>query len=262
MPNDIAIEKNNRTFWLTLNRPEVKNAMRTPGTSGEIIAALHEANADSDIRCIVITGAGDAFSAGGDVKEMAKWAQGGVPDAATARQIVRQFHEMVLALYETEKPVIAMVNGPAVGAGCTLALTCDVRIASDRAFFMLAFVHRGLSSDAGSTYLLPRLAGYPRAFELLTLGDRISAETALELGMVNRVAPHDELRQATEELAARYAEAPATAVRLIKRGLRMSANAAFHDALENEATMQAICLTGAEHREGVQAFIEKRTPKF
>ncbi|MDX9975930.1 MAG: enoyl-CoA hydratase-related protein [FCB group bacterium] len=262
MPTDIVVTKRNRALWIELNRPDVRNAIRLGVTTTETIEALNTAAADEDVRAVVITGRGTSFCAGGDVKEMAKALQSDRPDATRIREQVREFHKMIEAIHEIEKPVIAAVNGPAMGAGCNLALVCDLRIASDQAKFCEAFVHRGLTSDAGSTYLLPRLVGYAKAFELLTLGDTFDAHEALRLGLVNKVVPHDQLIPETEALVARYAAAPARAVALIKRGLRLAATASLHDTLEVEAAMQAVTMTGAEHREGVQAFLEKRQPNF
>lgn len=262
MTQEVVVTKNDRTLWIELNRPEARNAIRLGTTDVEVIAALREAAADRNVRVIVITGRGSAFCAGGDVKEMAKALAGGKPEPGAVRDMVRAFHRMIEAIYECEKPVIAAVNGPAMGAGCNLALVCDARIASDRATFAEAFVHRGLTSDAGSTYLLPRLVGTAKAFELLTLGETIDAREALRIGLVNSVTPHEELMSATETLAARYAQAPPHAVAMIKRGLRLAATATLHDTLENEATAQALAMLGEEHAEGVRAFIEKRPSRF
>jgi 2-(1,2-epoxy-1,2-dihydrophenyl)acetyl-CoA isomerase len=259
---EVVVTRRDRTLWIELNRPEVRNAIRLGVTTALTLEALEQAAGDPDIRSVVITGRGTAFCAGGDVKEMAKALGSGPLDAGLIRDKIREFHRMIEAIHEIEKPVIAAVNGPAMGAGCNLALACDVRIASDRATFCEAFVHRGLTSDAGSTYLLPRLVGYAKAFELLTLGDTLDAQAALAIGLINRVVPHDDLPRETEALAARYAAAPPRAVGLIKRGLRLAANGSLHDALEIEATMQAMTMSGPEHAEGVKAFLEKRKPVF
>ena len=258
---DVTVNVKDQVCWITLNRPEARNALRQATTEG-LEAALRSAEADPDVRCIVLTGAGPAFCAGGDVKEMAAMLMSEKRDPHLARGVVRRFHQMVRALYETEKPVIAAINGTAAGAGCNLALACDVRIASDQAKFVWAFIHRGLTSDGGSTYLLQRQVGYAKAFELLTLGDTISVQDAHTLGIVNRVAPHDSLMQETEALAARYVASPPQAVALTKRALRFAAAASLEDSLETEASLQALCFIGDEHAEGVTAFMEKREPRF
>lgn len=262
MDNDVIVSKRDNALWIELNRPDARNAIRLGVTTTEMRRALESAAADADIRAVVLTGRGTAFCAGGDVKEMARALANARPDATVIRGLIRDFHRVIEAIHEIEKPVIAAVNGPAMGAGCNLALVCDLRIASDQAKFSEAFVHRGLTSDAGSTYLLPRLVGYAKAFELLTLGEVLDAYEALRIGLVNKVVPHDQLTAETEALAARFAQAPPRAVAMIKRGLRLGANATLHDTLEIEAAMQAAAMTGAEHAEGVQAFLEKRTPAF
>jgi len=259
---DIVATKKGRTFWIELNRPEVRNAIRLGVTTKQMIEALAVAREDPEIRSVVVTGRGSAFCAGGDVKEMAKVLEVGEPEPGVIRQSVRSFHAMVEALYNLEKPVIAAINGPAVGAGWSLALACDLSIASERARFSFAFVHRGLTSDGGSTYLLQRAVGYAKAFELVALGNTIDADEALRLGLVNKVVPHEQLVPATEELAARFAAGPPNAIRMIKRALRLASNASLQDALENEAIMQTVCMLSPEHAEGVRSFLEKRPAKF
>jgi 2-(1,2-epoxy-1,2-dihydrophenyl)acetyl-CoA isomerase len=259
---DIVVTKKDKTLWIELNRPEVRNAIRLGVTPREVIDALTVATNDPEVRVIVLTGRDPAFCAGGDVKAMAQVLQSPNPQGSAIRDAVRNFHAMVAALYNVEKPVIAAINGPAVGAGWSIALACDMRIASERAKFVFAFVHRGLTSDGGSTYLLQHAVGYAKAFELLALGDTVDAQGALQLGLVTSVVPHDQLVAATDELAARFAAGPPNALKMIKRGLRLSASSSLQDALENEATMQAFCMLGEEHAEGVASFLEKRPAKF
>lgn len=259
---DIVVTKKDRALWIELNRPEARNAIRIGIMTSELLAALETARTDPEVRVLVITGRDPAFCAGGDVKEMARALASGHADTAMVRDKVREFHRTIEAIHEIEKPVIAAVNGSAMGAGCNLALVCDVRIASESATFGEAFVHRGLTSDGGSTYLLPRLVGYSKAFELLTLGEMLDAQEALRIGLVSRVVPHERLVPETQALAERYAAAPPKAVALIKRGLRLAANASLHDTLEMEAAMQALTMAGEEHAEGVRAFVEKRKPVF
>lgn len=262
MSDEIIVTKKDRTLWIELNRPEVRNAIMLGVTTKAVIEGIQTASDDPEVRSVVITGRGSAFCAGGDVKQMAAVLQSGTVEGALLRGGVRSFHAMLFAVYNIEKPVIAAINGPAVGAGWSLALACDMRIASDQARFGFAFVHRGLTSDGGSTFLLQRAVGYAKAFELLALGDVCDVQEALRLGLVNEVVPHDRLIPATEELAARFAASPPNALCLIKRGLRLAAASSLQDALENEATMQAFAMLGAEHAEGVAAFLEKRPPQF
>jgi len=260
--DEIVVTKKDRSLWIEFNRPEVRNAIRLGVTTNQMNEALDVAREDPEIRSVVFTGRGSAFCAGGDVKEMAKAIEGGKPEPALIRESVRGFHSALAALYNIEKPVIAAINGPAVGAGWSIALACDVRIASERARFSFAFVHRGLTSDGGSTYLLQRAVGYAKAFELIALGDTIDADDALQLGLVNKVVPHEQLIPAAEELAARFAAGPPNAMKLIKRALRLASNSSLQDALENEANMQTLGMLGTEHAEGVRSFLEKRPAKF
>jgi enoyl-CoA hydratase/carnithine racemase len=264
MPEDILVENKTGVLWITLNRPEARNAIRLHITSAELVDAIAEARDDTSVRAVVLTGADPAFCAGGDVKEMAAvraFAKGN-PDPHDIRQVVRGFHRALAELYELEKPVIAAVNGPAVGAGFSLSLACDLRIASDQAYFAMAFVNRGLTSDAGSTYLLPRIVGYPKAYELLTTGDRVDADEALRLGLVTRVVLHADLHAETQTFAERLAAGPPNTLAIFKRSLRLGESTTLHDTLENEANMQSLCMLGGEHAEGIAAFIEKRPPAF
>lgn len=217
---------------------------------------------DPEVRAIVITGEGSSFSAGGDVKEMVALRQQGAENPHFVRRQVRQFHAMIEAIYETEKPVLAAINGPAIGAGCCLALACDLRIASEEAKFSLAFVLRGLTADSGATYLLPRLVGYAKAYEMLALGNMVAAREALDIGLVNKVVAPSELMAAAEATAELLAAGPPDALAVLKRSLRLSESATLHASLEHEANMQALCLLGKEHAEGVTAFMEKRPPEF
>ena len=262
MSDEVIVTKKDRTLWIELNRPEARNAIRLGVTTDTVTEAMGTAAADPEIRSVVITGRGPAFCAGGDIKQMAMALASGGLDGAMVRQGIRSFHAMICAIYNLEKPVIAAVNGPAAGGGMGFMLACDMRIASEQARFGLAFVRLALTTDGGSSYLLQRIVGYSKAFELIALGDMFDAQEALRLGVVNKVVPHDQLIPATEELAARFAASPPNAIAMIKRGLRLAASASLQDAVENEATMQAFCMLGAEHAEGVAAFLEKRPPQF
>lgn len=263
MPEHIEVQTKDKVCWITLNRPEARNAIGVNIMSVELEQALRDAAENDDVRVIVIGANGPVFCAGGDVKEMAAQFTGGnAVGPAKVRAIIQKFHRMMNTLYDVEKPIIAALQGPAVGAGCSLALACDVRIGTQDASFTFAFVHRGLSSDGGTTFLLPSLVGYAKAYELLTLGDKISADEAMRIGLINQVVPADQLEQTVAETAARYAAAPPKAIATIKRSLRLAASATLQDALEMEATLQTVCVLGEEHAEGVRAFLEKRLPKF
>lgn len=260
--HDIEVTHSGAVCEIAFNRPAARNAIRVHETVDDMLAALDAADADPAIRAIVVTGRGTAFCAGGDVKEMVREFGGGEVDPADARRYVQRFHRMCLRLYDIEKPVIAAVNGAAVGAGCALALLADLRIASDQATFCFAFVHRGLVSDSGSTYTLPRLVGDAKAYELLTLGDTIGAEDALRIGLVSKVVAHANLETETLALANRFAAGPPKALAMMKRSLRLGAEGNLAATLEHEAMLQAMTFTGAEHKEGAAAFLEKRKPVF
>jgi 2-(1,2-epoxy-1,2-dihydrophenyl)acetyl-CoA isomerase len=261
MADVLLNEIRDNVMWLTLNRAEARNALSADIISG-LREAAQEARRDDAVRVVVITGTDPAFSAGGDVKEMGKLLASGTVDPIKARALVAHFHEMVADVYELDKPVICAVNGVSVGAGCNLALLGDMRIASDEATFRWAFIHRGLSSDAGSTFLLQRLVGYSKAFELLTLAEKIDAAEALRIGVVDRVVPHAKLLEATAELAAGLAAGPPNAISMIKRSLQAAATLNLRDSLAMEENLQALAMGGAEFQEGVRSFLEKRAPKF
>ncbi len=261
---NILYEVDEGIATLTLNEPEHLNPM-TVGIMADTITALGRANLDRSVRVVIVTGAGRAFSAGGDLSRLgpnADDAGGSPPTAYDRRAWLRQTQKMVLALRECEKPVIAAVNGVAAGGGCDIALACDLRFASDRARFGEVFARIGLFPGTGGTYLLPRTVGVAKALELIWTGDLIDAAEAERIGLVNRVIPHDDLMAETRTFARRLAQGPPLALSLAKaavyRGLDLDISAAFDYA----ATAEAITLTSEDHREGVRAFREKRPPTF
>lgn len=246
--------------YLTLNRPERRNAIG--GTMREdILDAFARAEADADVRVIVLTGAGSAFCAGGDVKEFARVFEQGV-ERPLMEKISPVRDRIVLAIFEATKPVIAAVNGPAAGAGMNIALAADIRLASTTAVFAQSFVKRGVHPDFGGTYFLPRVVGLARASELIFTGDSIDAEEALRLGIVSRVLPPEQLMQAASQLAAKIAAGPPIAIRLAKRCLHQSANTDLREALDRETAAQNLCFDTEDAREGMRAFVEKRAPAF
>lgn len=243
---------------LTLNDPERLNALNQ-GMLGEIHKVVQEVRTGDGVKVLVITGAGRAFSAGGDIRRMEERFEESPPDA---RERIRNFHAAVLSLRNLEKPVIASVNGAAVGAGCSLALACDLRIASERARFGLTHVKLGLTPDGGGMYFLPRLVGPSRALELLLTGEIVDARLAEAMGLVNRVVSHDELHEATMALAQRLAKGPSLAMGMIKSTMYRGLGMDLAEELEVEALSVAVCLKSEDHREGVKAFIEGREPSF
>lgn len=244
---------------ITLNRPEVLNAFG--GTMREdLLQAIWQAERDAAVRCIVITGAGNAFCAGGDVASMVELQDRN--DVTVVRQRMAVGAEVVQSLRRLPKPVIAAVNGAAAGAGMNLALACDLRYGSDRARFAESFVKIGLVPDWGGHYLLTRLVGTSRAMELMMTGDRIDAQEALRLGLVNRVFPHDTFREDVLTQARRLADGPAETLAQIKQGVYIGAAGTLADALAHEEEAQSALFLSADAKEGMRAFVEKRRPSF
>lgn len=245
---------------ITFNRPEVLNAISDQFTD-ELAAALKSAQRDTDVRVIVLTGSGRAFSAGQDLAELkAKYVPGHVP--ALGDDLRRRYNPIIRRIRSMAKPVIAAVNGVAAGAGCSLALACDLRIAGASASFIEVFINVGLIPDSGSTWTLPRLVGYGRAMELSITGRPVKAEEALAIGLVNAVVEDVDLPDATLKMAARIAALPAGAVSLTKQLLNDSFENSIEDQLEAEAFAQETAGRTADHFEGVVAFLEKRPPHF
>ena len=247
----------------TLNDPDRHNAFTTPDQIGEIEAFCREVSTDVSIRAVVLTGAGKSFCAGGNVKDMGE--RSGIFEGNPFRLRNRYregIQQIPLSLYELEVPVVAAVNGAAIGAGLDLACMCDVRIASDRAIFAESFVKLGIVPGDGGAWLLPRTIGLPRATLMTLTGDRIDAEKALEWGLVAEVVPHDELMTAAMDVAARIAANSAPALRLTKRLLREGQDMKLQPLLELSAAYQALAHHTDEHAEAVSAFLEKRQPRF
>ena len=242
---------------ITLNRPDKLNAFNDEMTA-ETMAALQEAGRDKAVRCIVLTGSGRGFSSGQDLAAVA----GRGAAFSIAEHLRHGYNRLVLQIVTLEKPVIAAVNGVAAGAGCGIALACDLRIASDRASFVQAFSRVGLIPDSGSTWLLPRLIGYGRAYEMAVMADRVPAGTAHAWGMVNAVVPHDQLPEVTAAWAQRLASGPTLAFGLTKRAMNKALSMTLAEALEYEALLQDVAGARHDNKEGVMAFLEKRPPAF
>jgi 2-(1,2-epoxy-1,2-dihydrophenyl)acetyl-CoA isomerase len=241
---------------ITLNRPDALNAFTVEMKEG-LLAAFKDAARNKDVRVVILTGAGRAFSAGQDLKERAG------PDVNDLGAELRQrYNPIILAMRRLEKPVIGAINGVAAGAGISIAIACDILIASDKASFMEAFGRVGLVPDTGSSWFLPRLVGAARAAEMMFTADSIDAATAERIGLVNRVVGADELMDEANALAARLAQAAPIALALAKRALNRALNSTLDDALEFEAQLQSIAGRSADHKEGVAAFVEKRPAKF
>ena len=247
-----------RVATLTLNRPDKLNAFTGPMIE-RWAWALTEAQRDPDVNVVVVTGAGTAFCAGGDVARMG---QGEPTPLEHKNMLWEHIHRVPKALEVMDKPVIAMVNGVAVGAGMGMAVMCDVRIASDAARFSTGYVRVGLVPGDGDTYFLPRLVGTARALELLWTADFIEAAEALRLGIVNRVVPADRLAEDTYALARKIAEGPQIPIRMIKRLVYQSLRLDLRTHLDLVSSHMAVVRETEDHKEGVQAFKDKRPPKF
>jgi 2-(1,2-epoxy-1,2-dihydrophenyl)acetyl-CoA isomerase len=252
---DVEVSREGGVLTITLNRPDVLNALNRSVHAG-IHAALEEARLDPAVRAVVITGAGRGFCVGQDLQEFSSGA------GDVAQNLRDNYHRNVLAIRALEKPVIAAVNGAAAGAGLSLALACDIRIAARSASFVPAFIKIGLVPDSGGTWLARRLLGAARAFEWLTTGRRLSADEARDWGVVSEVVADEELAERMHEVAALYAAMPTRAVWETKRLLDAAETAGFAEQLELEATTQAELTRTPDFREGVAAFLEKREAAF
>ena len=251
----ISYEKQNGVATVTLNRPQALNAF-VPQMNKEVMEAFKDGERDRAVRCFVITGAGRAFCAGQDLK-------GRTPDqkGSLGASLREKYNPMIRQIRQTEKIVIAAVNGVAAGAGCNLALACDLRVASEEAKFVQSFVRVGLAPDSGGSFLLPRLVGLSKAMELLLLGESIDAREAQRIGLVAKVFKAEEFASSTMEIAQRVARAP-RGIGLIKRAVSHAMLSQLEADLEYEACLQEIAGRSADYDEGVRAFLEKRTPAF
>ena len=252
MSAPLNIETSGATQVWTIHLPEVGNAITDSGFIGALESAVETVNSDSMIRAVILTGAGKIFSAGGNVKEMAdRQGMFGLDAIDQRYAYVDGIQRIPRALARLEVPLIAAVNGPAIGAGCDLATMCDLRIASERASFAESFVQIGLVPGDGGTWFLQRAIGYERAAEMTLTGDRIDAATALAWGLVSRVVPHDELLTAAGELADRITKNPPHALRMAKRLLQESRTGMLESTLGMAAAMQPLAHRDAEHERRV-----------
>ncbi len=253
----ILYQLDDGVLTITLNRPESYNACNEQLTT-DLQAALKEAEKDANVRAIILTGAGRAFCSGQDLKE----APAPGSKRSLAESLQRRYNPIIRRIIAMPKPIVAALNGVAAGAGCSLALACDLRIAAEGASLLQAFINIGLVPDSGSSYFLTRMVGYSRAFEIATLGEKIPAQLALELGLVNRVVPADALMSEARALAERYAAGPTKAYGYIKKMLHRAEHTSLDDALDYEVFMQEAAGRTHDYGEGVQAFVEKRKAAF
>jgi 2-(1,2-epoxy-1,2-dihydrophenyl)acetyl-CoA isomerase len=257
---DILVEKSGGVVTLTLNRPDRLNSLTTQ-MYRELSNIMRQVNQDDETKVVVITGAGKGFCAGSDVSDrLASRVEKRIEE--NRFETIQQVGAVALDIGDLDKPVIAAINGVAVGAGLSLALLCDIRIASDQARFGAVWVNVGLIPDLGATYYLPRLIGLEKAMGLMLSGEIIKADEALRIGLVSKVVPNDQFMAAVMELANKIAVGPSIAIELIKRGLRRSLNNDLKSQLDYESYAQNVCRKTEDHKEGVRAFAEKRKPRF
>jgi 2-(1,2-epoxy-1,2-dihydrophenyl)acetyl-CoA isomerase len=252
----VEVDGEARVATITLNRPDALNALTVPMKQA-LLAALRRVERDAAVRAVILTGAGRAFCAGQDLRERLE------PAAAPLGVEVRErYNPIIRAMRALPKPIVAAINGVAAGAGASLAMAADIRIASDAASFALAFGRVGLVPDSGATWLLPRLVGLTRAMELALLNEPVPAADAVRLGMVGRVVPGAELATEARSIAARLAAGAPRAIALTKRALNAAWERDLDGALEYEAQLQDMAGRSKDHAEGLAAFMEKRPPRF
>jgi 2-(1,2-epoxy-1,2-dihydrophenyl)acetyl-CoA isomerase len=244
---------------ITLNRPDKLNAL-VGHMRRDLAEALEHAGADRQVRVVIITGAGRGFCAGGDLERAAELMEQN--DSEEFFRLLGAARRVVTAIRQMTKPVIASVNGIAAGAGCNLALACDLRMAASSATFTQSFIKIGFHPDWGGTYFLPRLVQSNKACEMFFLGDPVNADEALRLGLVNWVVPDEALEEETHKLAERLREAPPIAIAAAKQAVYIGANQDLETMLRYEVEAQMRCFESRDGKEGVRAFLERRTPHF
>ncbi len=260
MPETLIVEHHDQVGRITLNRPSALNAINDK-MGEELLVTLKEMDKNENVRCLVITGAGRAFSAGEDVTGL-KERYGGGQHPSLGEHLRKKYHPIITRVRSMEKPVIARLNGIAAGSGASLALSCDLRIASEEAGLKQAFIGVGLVPDSGSSYFLTRMIGPGKALELIMTGKTIPAKEAERLGLVTKVVPSAELDKETDEIAYKLANGPTKALGLSKRIVNRVGGLDLAEALEYEAYSQEIAGRTSDHLEATQAFLEKRQPKF
>lgn len=256
MSDTVLASKADGVMTITLNRPDALNSF-TVEMKEALLAALKDAARDKEVRAIVLTGAGRAFSAGQDLKERQA---PGVSDLGTELRI--RYNPIILAMRRLEKPIVGAINGVAAGAGISIAMACDIIIASEKATFIEAFTRVGLVPDTGSTWFLPRLVGPARAAEMMLTAEPVDAATAERIGLVNRVVPAEQLMDEANALATKLAQSAPIALALTKRALNRVFDMNLEEALDFEAQLQTVAGRSKDHVEGVAAFVEKRPAKF
>jgi enoyl-CoA hydratase/carnithine racemase len=262
MANFLNYAQQGPVVTLTMNHPELRNPLTGNSAVAEFLTAIDRIDADRSVRCVILTANGPSFSAGGDIREMKRQATPEVTGMDIRQDYRRGIQRLPLALFNLEVPVIAAVNGHALGAGLDLACMCDIRIASENAKFAESFVKLGIIPGDGGAWLLPRIVGLSRASELAFTGDAIDAQQALAWNLVSRVVPHGGLLDAANELASRIVANPSHALRLTKRLMREAIHSKLDSILEMSAVFQVMAHKTADHTEAVNAFLDKRPARF
>lgn len=252
----IKYELENGVATVTLNRPEVYNAVND-GVTYELQDVFKKIGNDTEARVVVLTGEGKAFCSGQDLKAVM-----GEEKDSFMNVLKKRYNPLIKLMRELPKPIVGRINGVTAGAGCSLALACDIIVADETAKFTEVFVNIGLVLDSGSSYFLPRVVGSTKAFELATMGSRFTGKEALEMGIANKAVPADQLDEAVKYYTDYYASAPTKAIGLMKKMQNKSGFSSLDQMLEYEALCQEIAGNSADYEEGVNAFLEKRKPKF
>ena len=252
----LKFETNNGVATVTMNRPEVYNALNDEITF-ELQDVFKLIAKDPGVRVVVLTGEGKAFCSGQDLKAGASQGKRSFLESLT-----RRYNPLILGMTNLPKPIIGRLNGVAAGAGCSLALACDIIVASEESSLIEVFINIGLVPDSGSSYFLPRLVGKAKAFELCSMGKKITGREAFNLGLVNEVVPHADLDVSVKRYTDYFAQAPTRSIGLIKKMLNKSSSSSLEEMLEYESYLQEIAGNTTDHHEGVTAFLEKRKPVF
>lgn len=252
----IKYELKEGVVTITLNRPEVYNALNDAITY-ELQDAFKAVARDKEARVVVLTGEGKAFCSGQDLKAVS-----GTEKRSFLDSLHKRYNPLIMAVQTLPKPIICKLNGVAAGAGCSIALACDMIVAQEEATLIEVFINIGLVPDSGSSYFLPRILGRAKAFEMCTMGSRIKGKEAEALGLVNKAVPLDQLDSAVAEYATYFAKAPTKAIGLIKKMLNKSTQSSLEEMLDYEAYCQEIAGNTSDYKEGVSAFLEKRKPEF
>ncbi|MBA7602252.1 Short-chain-enoyl-CoA hydratase [subsurface metagenome] len=257
----VILKKEGHIATITMNRPEMMNALNIQMLQ-EMVAAIDEIARNDDVRVVVLTGAGRVFCSGADISEGGKASGLSGTPVEMHHNVRNSYQKVALGLQRLDKPTIAMVNGAAVGAGCDFAFACDMRVGSEKARFRNGFVRVGLIPGGGGTWLYTRLMGLGRGLEFLFTGDFLEAEEAEHIGVLNKIVPAEDLERETMELAQKIANNPPLAVQMSKMMAYKALDSDLEAALEQAAACQALALSSEDHREGVNAFIEKREAQF